>query len=123
MGKVILPASFYSEALSTLKTKAVKVVEQNSINYGFCKAHTSGSGLAMLENDPMKTVILHTYYTYFLYYYSCNDIKVVYYTCFDKYSNASLEPGSRLMLLSGSLSNSNIRNKNILISHKHKLIP
>ena len=43
MGKVILPASLYcSEALSTLKTKAVKVVEQNSINYGFCKAHTSG---------------------------------------------------------------------------------
>ena len=28
-----------------------------------------------------------------------------------------------LMLLSGSLANSNIRNKNILISHKHKLIP
>ena len=27
------------------------------------------------------------------------------------------------VLLSGSLANSNIRNKNILISHKHKLIP
>ena len=27
-----------------------------------------------------------------------------------------------LMLLSGSLANSNIRNKHILISHKHKLI-
>ena len=27
------------------------------------------------------------------------------------------------MLLSGSLANLNIRNKNILISHKHKLIP
>ena len=28
----------------------------------------------------------------------------------------------RLMLLSGSLANSNIRNKHILISHKYKLI-
>ena len=28
-----------------------------------------------------------------------------------------------LVLLSGSLANLNIRNKNILISHKHKLIP